>query len=146
METTELPCRIPALQIEASGLASDNLVGTDETHVNSNGAGRRCQECERKTEWNSTIMSMAFETRGGAICLGDTTLMAHGFGQSPPCPLGAPSSTQKQIHNARLVAFSNVGSSIQLLIPDRCLEEVMGFLKELEAKRGSGPRVRIACA
>ena len=81
-----------------------------------------------------------------AICLGDTTLMAHGFGQSPPCPLGAPSSTQKQIHNARLVAFSNVGSSIQLLIPDRCLEEVMGFLKELEAKRGSGPRVRIACA
>ena len=68
--------------------------------------------------------------------------MAHGFGQSPPCPLGAPSSTQKQIPNARLVAFSNVGSSIQLLIPDRCLEEVLDFLEISMNWRPRGDRAR----
>ena len=44
--------------------------------------------------------------------------------RSPPSPLGGQISMQKQIPNARLKVFPNIASSIQLLIPDRCLEEV----------------------
>ena len=50
--------------------------------------------------------------------------------RSPPSPLAGQISMQKQIPNARLMVFPSIGSNIQLLIPDRCLDEVLGFLEE----------------
>ena len=51
--------------------------------------------------------------------------------RSPPSPLAGQIFMQKQIPNARLKVFPNIASSIHLLIPDQCLDEVLGFLEEV---------------
>ena len=53
--------------------------------------------------------------------------------RSPPNPPGAQISMQERIPNARLMIFPNIGGGIHLLIPDRCVETVLGFLEELGA-------------
>ena len=49
--------------------------------------------------------------------------------RSRGAPLDEQSSMQKKIPNARLVVFPNISAGIHLLIPDRCVEEVLRFLE-----------------
>ena len=53
--------------------------------------------------------------------------------RSYPSPLPGQISMRERIPNARLVVFPNAGSSIQLLIPDQCLDAILGFLEEVAA-------------
>ena len=44
------------------------------------------------------------------------------------CPLEEEVAVRRQIPNARMVVFPHIGAGAQILIPDRCTEEVLSFL------------------
>lgn len=49
--------------------------------------------------------------------------------RSPLCPLDQQRMMEKQIPNAKLVVFEGIGQGITLLMPDRCIEEMLKFLQ-----------------
>ncbi len=52
--------------------------------------------------------------------------------RSPICPLNLQHIMQQKIPNARLFVFGGIGPGIQLLIPDRCTEEMLKFLQSVK--------------
>ena len=51
----------------------------------------------------------------------------------PSRTLDTQYAMQKQIPNASMVVFPNMGSGFNLLIPDRCVQELMSFLESVVA-------------
>jgi pimeloyl-ACP methyl ester carboxylesterase len=49
--------------------------------------------------------------------------------RAPGRPLAAQSEMQRRIPNARLMVFPGVGAGIHLLMPERCVQAVLGFLE-----------------
>jgi pimeloyl-ACP methyl ester carboxylesterase len=52
--------------------------------------------------------------------------------KSPLCPLEQQRYMEQQIPNAKLVVFEGFGQGIHLLVPDRCTEEALKFLDEID--------------
>lgn len=53
--------------------------------------------------------------------------------RNPNRPLDDQRAMQKAIPNARLAVFSNIGTGLHMLIPDRCIAEVLRFVGEVDA-------------
>ena len=51
--------------------------------------------------------------------------------KSPICPLDQQRFMEKRIPNSKLVIFEGYGQGIHMLIPERCTDEVMTFLRNL---------------
>ena len=53
------------------------------------------------------------------------------------CPPEEQAAVKEKIPDARLVVFPNMAAGIQLLIPDRCTQEVLRFLESVSTKTDS---------
>jgi pimeloyl-ACP methyl ester carboxylesterase len=55
------------------------------------------------------------------------------------CPVDEQYALARAFPDARLAVFSGVGPGIQVLVPDRCTEEILRFLTDIEGRGDPGP-------
>ncbi len=114
------------------------LIETNSTRLDPDASGRDLvdwhirEHSKTPTEVVAAIMRIVetSDLSGLPSKIKAPTLMMTGD-RSPISPVEEQRAMQIQITNARLVVFPNIGSGINLLIPDACVAELLKFLKNL---------------